>query len=396
MDLTPITLREAFKIHEKDLIGLRNLALGTVENYGVVYRTLARYIEEARGLDREALTTDITMATVEGFFRDYVAAKAPSAYEQRKSNLRHIIKWLMKRGHLAPDVNYAEELPPRRHTAKAKRDRRLTDEEFVTLLPVARKTHLRNYYLLLFMRLTGRRIGEVVGDKTGQEPLVWADIRWEEGFIEWNNNKGRKLGKQMPLTPRLRAVLEAWRDAYAKELGVDEPHANWIVFPALTATGYARKGHTRPTILAPNFIMTNPDKVIRPLLQRAGLWRGAGDGWHILRKTFANQRKQAASDQNRGDAWELTQIALDHEDVKTTRIYVNDHEDYDRYASWANATPELTANAMEKIPELAALAAAPETAKEPTSEPEVTDHSDAVSAQVVDFAAFARGRRALA
>jgi len=401
MDLSPITLREAFTRHEKDLFGLRNLAPGTVKNYGVVYSTLAAYIETTYSLDREALTTDINMEAVEGFFRDHVAVKAPSAYEQRRSNLRHIIKWLMRKGHLALDVNYAEELPPRRHTAKAKRDRRLTDEEFLHLLTVARKTCWRNYFLLLVLRLTGRRIGEVVGDKENQEPLVWADIRWEEGFIEWNNNKGRKLGKQMPLTPRLRAVLEAWRDQYAKELGVDEPHAHWIVFPAVTATGYARKGHTRPTVLAPTFVITNPDKVIRPLLQRAGLWRGRSDGWHILRKTFANQRKQMASDQNRGDAWELAQIALDHEDVKTTRIYINDREDYERYAAWANATPELGIDAMAKIPELATLAVepAPETTKQPAGEAVKStpvDDSDEPLAKVVNFSAFARGRRALA
>lgn len=396
MDIIPVTLRSAAELHMKDLKGLQDLKTGTIKNYGVVYNRLAAFIEELEG--REALASDVTAETIEAFFRDYVALHSPAAYPQRRSNCRAIVQWLMRRRYIEPGINFVDDLPARRTTTRSKRARYISDEEFLRLLKCAKRTHPRNYFLALFVRLTGRRIGEVVGDADDQEPLVWADIRWDTNVIEWDNNKGRKLGKEMPMTPRIRAVLEAWREVYCRELGVEQPHATWIIFPSVTPVGPSRKGHTRRCILAPKHRMTNPDKVLRPILEAAGLRRGAGDSWHMLRKAFANQRKQAATNQNRADAWELTQIALDHQDVKTTRIYVDDREDYDRYAEWANSTPELATEVMALIPELSAVALPAPQQEEPASEVATTESDDIPSGapNVVDFAAFARGRRALA
>lgn len=402
MTISPITLREAAERHGKELQRLSDLAGGSIRNYLSAYNTLGRYLESTLG--REALTTDLTADAIAGYFSDYVAVNASATFAQRRSNLSSIADWLMHKRYMEWGPNPTASLPKRRQTTRG-RDRWLSDAEVLRLLKAAKASHDRDYYLVLFLRLTGRRIGEVIGGRDDQKPLLWADIRWDEGFVEWANFKGRKLSNTLPLTPRLRAVLEAWRESYCRELGVDEPHPSWIIFPALTPIGPARRGRTRRRVVAPKSRMTNANKVAGALLKASDLWRESGESWHLLRKAFAAQRKRAADAQNRGDAWDLTKIALDHEEVTTTRIYVPINEEYERYSAWAMETPELSSEGMAKIPELASFAteAVQEKTKEPafagsddTTEGYRVSTSDGSLGDVVNFAAFAERRRALA
>lgn len=366
MTVSPLSLRDAAYAHAKDLTKLNELAPSTVRNYKALYNTLADHLEPALG--REPMSTDLTYEALEGFFRDYIADNAPSSYTLRRSNAIAAVSWLMNKGHLPWGPNFAERIPQRRKTSKSPRDRRLSDDEFLKLLQGARRSHERDEFLCLFIRFSGRRIGEVVGDKySGVKGMTWGDVRWEEGHILWDNTKARDYGRMMPITPRLRAILEAWKVTYCSLLGVQDVKSDWLIFPALTGSGPIAKGRRRVRVLSPEFNMTNPARVARDLLKRSGLWQSDGDGWHILRKTFGNQRKQKASEDGRGDAWELAKLALDHASEATTRIYVNSQEDYERYAEWAMASEEMSYETMAKIPVLASLAqaelAAPETTK---------------------------------
>lgn len=350
-----LTLSEVAQIHAVDLELLEELAPATIRNYKATYGTFNTHFKSVHG--RDATTADVTLEGLESYFREYIPKHSPKARALRRSNWAVIVKWLMRRDYLPYGPNFAEDIPKGRTTAANPRDHRLSDDELLQLLKVAKRSHLRDYFAVLLIRFTGRRSCEVFGGETN-DGIRWGDIRWDDGYIEWDDSKRRTKGQRMPLTPPLRAVLEEWRRLYAKALGVDEPFGDWMVFPALTAIGPALKGQRRRRDLAPNFRVSNPDRIIKPLLKASGLWKGAGDGWHVLRKTFANQRKQVATGSGRADAWELTQTALHHASPDTTRIYVNMDEVYEGYAAWAMSTPEMGTEAMTKIPELSALGAA--------------------------------------
>lgn len=397
MTVEPIALRDASYKHTEELEKLRGFTVSTRRNFQSSYHTFAAYLEPKLG--REPLTTDLTEETLEGYFSERVAVQAAASWELKKSNFTAIIRWLMKKGHMEPGLNFAEDIPVRKRGAKRPRERRLSDVELLALLKVAKASHARDYFLCLFLRLTGRRISELVGTLNMQNGMVWGDIRWDEDVVLWDNHKAGRYGLKMPLTPRVRAVLEAWKEYYCQELGVSDVPSNWFVFPALTAVGVSRKGRPRKRVLTPQAKLTNANRVIRPLMEKAGIYAD-GDGWHVLRKTFANQRKQLASNTGRADAWELTKISLDHTDETTTRRYVDINEDYERYAAWAMDAPEMSPEGMAKIPELSAFAEpAPETQQAPASgvdfDTRSVDTIDVDPSNVISIA-FARERRALA
>jgi site-specific recombinase XerD len=397
MTVQPIALRDASYKHTEELKKLRNLSISTRRNFQSSYHTFAAHLEPKLG--REPLTTDLTAETLEDYFAEYVAAQAAASWELKKSNFTTIVRWLMKKKYIEPCPNFAEDLPVRNRGAKRPRERRLSDPEFLTLLKVAKASHARDYFLCLFLRLTGRRISELVGTLNEKNGMVWGDIRWDEDEVIWDNHKARRYGLKMPLTPRVRAVLEVWKAYYCEELGVSDVRSDWYVFPALTATGISRKGRARKRVLTPQCKMTNANRVIRPLMEKAGIY-SEGDGWHVLRKTFANQRKQLASNTGRADAWELTKLSLDHTEERTTRLYIDINEDYERYAAWAMDAPEMSSEGMAAIPELSAFAEpAPETQQKLASgsdfDTALADTPNGVQSVVIDFAT-ARERRALA
>jgi len=374
MPVTPIPLRHAALQHAEELDKLQGFKNSTIRGYLAAYNTLADFLPPTVPW-LEPMTTDITPQALKNYFMKQVAVHNQSSYSWRRSRMIKIVKWLMHNGYLPWGPNFAEDIPDRRKPAKSPRDRRLSDEEFLKLLATAKQSHVRDYFLCLFVRFTGRRIGEVLGDYEGGKGLVWGDIRWDEDCIMWDNVKARTYGRKMPLTPRLRAILKAWQETYCAEAGGAQVRSNWYLFPALTASGPIRRGRRRTRRLSPEFRLTNNARVCRDLLKTAGLWETEGDGWHILRKTFANQRKQLASDQGRGDAWDMAKISLDHAKVETTRLYVNLNEDYERYAAWAMESEEMSVEAMAKIPELSALATPPPAAPAPDMTKQPTEAS---------------------
>lgn len=383
MSVSPIPLRDAMLRHDDDLKTFEKLAISTRQNYRAAYSTLADHLA-SKVLGGVPMTTDLTLETLEDYFRNHIAKKAPKTYDLRRSNFIHIVKWLMKRGHIPQGMNFAEDIPKERKTTTTTRNRRLSDAEFLKLLEVAQRSHPRDYYLCLFMRFAGRRIGEVTG-RTGREAhgMVWGDVKWDEDVIIWDNTKARAFGRTMKLTSRLRAILEAWKEVYCAQVGVDDVASNWFIFPALTAVGPTRAGYRRRRVISPQNRMTSTDRIIRDdLLKPAGLWQNDGDGWHILRKTFGDQRKRKADEMGRADALEMAQYSLDHQSPDTTRIYIDYDRERERYEAFAEAAEEMDYAAMLKIPALAPLAQDALAAQTARNEP-ATASADAQGAEKV-------------
>ncbi len=146
----------------------------------------------------------------------------------------------------------------RRHTFLRYRDgRQVTEPSF---MPV----------LLILAMDTGRRISSILS-------LKWADISWEKadfepfGAITWvaSANKTR-LETRSPMTPAVREALQALRDRASAIGGVH-------CFPAMKSAGRAKD--------------TVALRWFREVEVLAGLTPLEHGGWHMLRRTWATERK---------------------------------------------------------------------------------------------------------
>lgn len=379
----PIPLVQARDEHDLWMIEMKESPEGTRSLIRGVYNTFARWIEERDG--RVAMTSDWTKDNLEMYFRKYVSQF--SAWDAKRSQCALVEKWLMSHEYLSWGPPIVEECIPKRGRTTPPRERRLSDDELLLLLREGAARHPRNYYMILFARLTGARIGAICA-------LRWSDVLWDEGDVLWQNPKGSKGSREnqrMPLTPALRMVLEKWRSAYEAEVRTLRVRSDWFVFPATYATGLGRKGVRRPLAISPNSKIAKPNDIMTEALHDAGLWTRPGESWHILRKTAVNKTKQVASDENRGDAWEMAAAMAGHADIKTTKTYVNANEDYARYKAWAGTVDQLGPTAMQAIPALADLA--PNAKKDPTPASDAS-HADPVylDDNVISFASRRRAQ----
>lgn len=372
MPVNAITLSEARDLHLSDLHELEGLARGTRGNYSSAYNTADRYLSERLG--RQALTTDLTLDNIKDYFRGHVAVKSPKSFQPRHSNMILIIEWLMENGYMEYGPNAAKRIKKKRSDAVARPDRCFTDQEMKLLLDAARKSHERDYYLLLVAWLTGRRICELTGDTHDQRGLTWSDIKWEEDRVRWDNNKGRQKGKYMPMTAQLRAVLEAWKETYAEMLGVASPLGKWMVFPTLKPTGRSDKGFRRRRVLSPEAKIATPSVILNSLCLDAGVPHDKGDVWRILRRTAANALAQAVLAMGRGDSLPLAQQMLGHKNLATTELYMNRDIKEDHFVKWRMENCELSAAAMLRIPELAHLVPKRQLAASVPAVPAPTSH----------------------
>lgn len=368
MTKAPITLSEARDLHDEWMIEMKKAPLNTRYLVRGAYNTFARWMEEQ--YDREAMTTDWTAENLEMYFRKYVSQF--TAWDGKRAQTILVEKWLMRQGYLPWGPPIVESCIPKRGRTTPPRDRRLSDAEFLLLLKAADARHPRNYYMFVFARLTGLRVGAICD-------LKWADVLWEEGDILWQNPKGapgKKLNQRTPLTPELRVVLEEWRNAYANEVRAIRVRSDWYIFPASYAKGPGRKGVSRPLGISPAQRIAKPNNIMVEALKASGLWVRDGDSWHILRKTAVNRTKQAASDDGRADAWEMAAAMAGHSTTQTTKVYTNADEDYDRYKAWASSARQLSPEAMSAIPALAGLAR--DAKKAPASEQADAQETDEV------------------
>jgi integrase len=366
------TLEQVCEEYCKDLVAISDLSPKSVKSYRSVISTFTDSVRTLIG--REPTASDVTEDHVHRYFLTHVATNAPKSFGLYRSTIKTFSAWLMARGYLPWGPNPVDTLRQRRKTTTTTRNRRLSDAEFECLLKVAAKSHSRDFFLCLFMRLSGRRIGEV-------QRLRWADVIWDDNEILYDNTKARRYGQRMVMGPELLATLRAWQQAYESEVG-QPVKGSWHLFPATAAIGVARKGRKRRRELNPESPISDASRLCRELLTGAGLYNGAGDSWHILRKTAVNQVKQKARAEGRGDAMELAKILADHESEATTRIYVDEQEDYERFKGWMLSARLLGDELAGKIPFLAP------PVPEPTPEPVAVTEG----AQVINFASL-RTRR---
>ena len=346
MTKEPITLGAAAQLHREWLLEMKQAPESTIRSITSAYSTLAKWIKPE--YDREAMTSDWTPEILEKYFLKYVSKL--TAWDNKRQQTINCERWLMRQGYLPYGPPIVEELIPKRGTQSAPRDRRLSDKEFLLLLKAAGGRHARNYFLLLFARLTGRRIGEITA-------MRWADVRRDEGYIRWDNTKAKRYGRKQAITPEIAALLDAWELAYIKDVKVTAVRADWYLFPATTPQGLAGKGVRRPLILSPLFRISDPVDIIQEAMDDAGIPRDKGDGWHIIRKTAISRARRAARDAGRGDSWDLARTMADHADIKTTRIYVDEAEDVEALHEWQKSASARTLGdeAMAAIPILAGL-----------------------------------------
>lgn len=342
-----INLEQAYEEYCIDLVRISDLSQKSVKTYRSVFNTFAERIRERYG--REPMTSDLTNDNVHDYFANHVGVTAAKSFALYRSTMRASIAWMMTKGYLEWGPNPVDSLRKRRKSGATTRTRRLSDSEFEQLLIAANKGHNRDLFLCLFMRLSARRIGEV-------QRMVWGDVLWDEGDVMYDNTKARRDGRKMVLTPELRAVLAEWKKVYEAEVGY-VIKSSWYLFPALSATDVARKGRRRRMALSPEYPITDASRVGRDLLKAAGLYLEKGDNWHILRKTAGNGVKQKATAAGRSDALAMAKASLDHADERTTRIYIDEDEDYVRFKEWMMSTPMLSDELARKIPCLAPLVA---------------------------------------
>lgn len=388
----PITLREAGQLHYEWLDEMRGLPEGTRRQQRAAYNTLAAWLEgffisEAMVTgcqlvaQWEPMTTDWTGDTLDLYFRKYVSGQ--KSWDTKRQQTILAERWMMQQGYLlwGPPITEAR-IPRRGYTPSPARDRRLTDDEVLQLAAAGGMRHARNYFMILFARLTGRRVSEIVA-------LKWVDVLWKDGDIRWVNIKAGGKRRLMPLTPEVRALLEAWKIAYANDVRAAGVPVDWYIFPATKPTGIARRGMHRTLQLCPESPIGDANEIINDALKRAGLKAEVGDAWHLLRKSAVNKTKQSARASGRADALELAQHMADHASPATTGTYISDDEDYQASKAWHMTTRQLGNEALRSIPALAALVQ--DAKNEPASESDASPVDQVYrSDNVLDFASRRR------
>lgn len=364
-DITTPTLREIAETHIRRLAEIHKVAKNTVNGYKTCYNQFIRYM--APRLKREPLVTDLTADNVSLFFDDVVAKNSDGTYSTRTSQFAGISSWLMDNEHIPYGPSLARKIAPRKtNQVGTRKDGKggtarmgLPDDKFVGLLNLARKRHLRDVYLLLFARRSGRRIREITA-------LTWGDVDWNERDIYYDNTKARKLARRMPLRDDILELLTQWREAYEAE--IRRPvRDDMYIFPAFTAAGGSYKGRRRPVRLTPRFRIGDPAKIIHDYFVALGVYR-KGMGWHSLRRELGEEVRKKRKATGAASPIEDVKMALDHSDSTISRVYIDYDEEYEEFKADVLKMEAFSAEIRAAIPELAGLEPAPSPVEE--AEPE--------------------------
>jgi integrase len=157
-------------------------------------------------------------------------------------------------------------------------------------------------------------IASVLAD-TGMRPeecfrLRWDDVTWvngRNGALLVTRGKTAAARRVIPMTPRVRAVLESRWDA------ADKPEEGWV-WPAPTRSGHVepsslRKQHARTFKMLGKEAEQRNEKPVRPFVL------------YSLRHTFLTRLGQSGC-----DAWTLARIA-GHASITVSSRYVHPSED---------------------------------------------------------------------
>lgn len=253
----------------------------TVRNYTADLRAFARWFREATGEPFVAqAVTPTDLRDYKGYLRT-VEGRQAATVNRRLAALRRFFGWAKGAGKIAElPTETLKGLPaaPRTPKALAKRevDRLIREAE--------RHGNLRNLAILLTLRHTGLRVGELCN-------LRLSDVTVSErkGMVLVRGGKGNK-DRTVPLNNDVRRALAAY-------LVVRPPVAGDYLFVGQRGTPLKSQG---------------VQQVVAKYARRAGLPEVTP---HVLRHTFAKQVLDA------GEDLATVQRLLGHERLETTAIY---------------------------------------------------------------------------
>ena len=292
--------------------------------------TSARHADLLRD-KQNALIGDGSRGTAAGFFifigkslstintadvkrwRDYLEEMglSPASIYARISRLNSFYTWLLGEPAFADwivsnPVPLARPAPPKAY--QSERSSALTDEDAKALLAIVRQeakngklNALRDYAMLRFFFATGKRRSEIVN-------LCWADIRLaEDSIILRSKEKGGLYHATEILDPGVRAALfdylrasQRW-DTYNEEPLLEADDPLWL--------RHDRGAKPNQAVTSHGFVAA-----FKHYARRAGL----GDvHLHQTRHTVARMVGEQS-----GDLAEV-QTVLGHQNIATTRIYLN-------------------------------------------------------------------------
>jgi integrase len=274
--------------------------------------SLLRRLAELPGADGEPLKSraigSITQVDLErALSRVRDAGRAASTRNKFLVMARLLSSWGQRKGYLSRSwlTDDAEDAPVLQRAAGVKRHRRVDDEEERALLRHATDGLQR---LVIAAIETGCRQGELLG-------LQWADVALERKEQELTIRTSKTgAGRTVPISPRLRAVLELLRNDPA-----GEPHApNVYVFGHVGAgrPGFPQKAWETAVLKAHNVTPAwTPNNALTPESREA--LRRIDLTFHDLRHEAGSRMMQAG--------WPLFHIQqmLGHSNIAQTSTYLN-------------------------------------------------------------------------
>lgn len=232
--------------------------------------------------------------------------------QQFQSVLRTFTAWLMKNNYRGFGENPADgielEKKPERTQAPF-----LGAKQLGKALKAAAEFHVQDYFLILIVWLSGRRIGEIKKLRVG-------DVDTEDKVIHWTDHKNKENNLEMDLHLLLAIAVKEWLKEYERLMGPLQD--NWYLFPSRKPVGPAvGAGQRRAMALDPEDFMHSPWARMTLILKEAGIYI-KGKNFHSLRRGFGDGVVEAA--------WEMgmehvgmsaAQAALNHSDVRTTEQF---------------------------------------------------------------------------
>lgn len=277
MSIPDTTLHDLIPIYEQHL-----RALGRRE------RGIARYLDHLRGflatLPEGATTADLTPAAVRAHMRERAAQVAATTVLGMLTSVRSFCQFLIEEEMLDVDPTTRVRWPRRKQGIP----RALSSGELAALVEALRLPGdindrdcwywRRNRKVIYLMLYAGLRLSEAAA-------LLWRDIDMMKGTLTVQEGKGGK-SRVVSLHRRLRAELQPARPAH------------WAVVGKVDGSCLQGKSLAH---------------IFEVWLPRLGL---VGISAHRLRHTFATEML------NRGASLCDIQEALGHENLETTRIYL--------------------------------------------------------------------------
>lgn len=346
---------KALKEYETYLKANRRLAPKTVGDY---VRNAFRFATWSKLTD----TTDITAELVSEYVVQRCGGLADRSFNSYLSQVRLWLVWLAETKRLGEDTAPWRTLILRDRARPVRPKAFIREDEAHELAEKAAQWHERDKAFILAMRGTARRKSELCAMTIGdidREPRPGMS----RGVFTFDNTKGRKVRRTLPILPEFDAFLDEWLPLYAQLIGRALQPDDYLVPAVKMAKGVKTiKGVRHPLELVPKKRL--PEGSAQAIMTKL-----SNKGTHGLRRGMLSDLKSARQAAGHADGLRLAKTLADHESERTTELY------------------------MDERREVADLAAA----FEPTPPPEGTKASvpdESTSADVIDIRAARRFRSA--